>query len=215
MGVEQRTDKKHISEILMFFVGMLLYWQTVHHVSDNGLDYLLRNLFVFFQTLGLQIDNSYFRNFCMALPPSLYMAHKFLNLDRDNFKRYVVCPSCLMLYNLQDCFEERNGVRVAKLCSNEVRVRGRQTAPCGAHLMKEIVCKGNVRKFYPLKVYCYNSIIDGLERVLKRGEIKEVWEHWKDWEESDDVMRDVYDGRVWKKFQSYGNKSFLSVEELG
>lgn len=210
MGVEQRTDKKHISEILMFFVCMLLYWQTVHHVSDNGLDYLLRNLFVFFQTLGLQIDNSYFRNFCMALPPSLYMAHKFLNLDRDNFKRYVVCPSCLMLYNLQDCFEERNGVRVAKLCSNEVRVRGRQTAPCGAHLMKEIVCKGNVRKFYPLKVYCYNSIIDGLERVLKRGEIKEVWEHWKDWEESDDVMRDVYDGRVWKKFQSYGNKSFLS-----
>lgn len=47
--------KKHISEILMFFVGMLVYWQTVHHVSDNGLDYLLRNLFVFFQTLGLTI----------------------------------------------------------------------------------------------------------------------------------------------------------------
>lgn len=66
--------------------------------------------------------------------------------------------------------------------------------------MKEIVCKGNVRKFYFLKVYCYNSIIDGLERVFKCGEIQEVWEYWKDWEESDDVMCDVYDGRVWKKF---------------
>ncbi|XP_062579425.1 uncharacterized protein LOC134241375 isoform X2 [Saccostrea cucullata] len=210
MGVDKDATKTNITDFLTFFVGMLIYWQTVHHVSDNGMDYLFQNIFTFFQTIGVQIDNSYFRNLCMAFPPSLYMAHKFLNLDKDNFKRYVVCPSCLKLYDLHECVEERNGVRVAKLCSNEVRVRGRQTAPCRAHLMKEIVCKGNVRKFYPLKVYCYNSIIEGLEGVMKRQEIKEVWEHWKDWDDNEGVLRDVYDGRVWNKFKTFENKSFLS-----
>lgn len=81
---------------------------------------------------------------------------------------------------------------------------------CRSPLLKEVLCKGNVRKFYPLKVYCFNSILEGLENILKRGEIKDVWEHWKDWEYSDDGLRDVYDGRVWKKFFNWGGRSFLS-----
>lgn len=76
--------------------------------------------------------------------------------------------------------------------------------------MKQVICKGNVRKFYPMKVYCYNSLISGIEKVLKRKEIKEVWQHWRDWETETELLRDVYDGRVWKKFMSFNGVPFLS-----
>lgn len=69
---------------------------------------------------------------------------------------------------------------------------------CNSPLVKQVICKGNVRKFYPMKVYCYNSLISGIEKVLKRKEIKEVWQHWRDWETETELLRDVYDGRVWK-----------------
>ena len=74
LGVHERPEKADVNNILIFFVGMLLYWQVMHHVSDNGLDYLIKNLFTFFQALGLYISDAFFRNFCIALPPSLYMA---------------------------------------------------------------------------------------------------------------------------------------------
>lgn len=76
--------------------------------------------------------------------------------------------------------------------------------------MKQVICKGNVRKFYPMKVYCYNSLISGIENVLKHKEIKEVWQHWRDWETETELLRDVYDGRVWKNFMSFNGVPFLS-----
>lgn len=45
---------------------------------------------------------------------------------------------------------------------------------------------------------------------MKRKEIKEVWQHWRDWEAETELLRDIFDGRVWKNFISFNGVPFLS-----
>lgn len=85
----------------------ILYLQAVHHISDNGVEYLLRFLFKIFQIFGANVNNQLLSEFCIAFPPSLYLARKLLKLDRDDFKRYTVCPSCHTLYDIFDCVVEK------------------------------------------------------------------------------------------------------------
>lgn len=203
------TPLKTINGFLFCVVYAILYLQAVHHISDNGVEYLLRFLFKIFQIFGANVNNQLLSEFCIAFPPSLYLARKLLKLDRDDFKRYTVCPSCHTLYDIFDCVVEKNGVRYGKQCQTEVKVRGK-FVKCNSPLVKQVICKGNVRKFYPMKVYCYNSLISSIEKVLKRKEIKEVWQHWRDWETETELLRDVYDGRVWKNFMSFNGVPFLS-----
>ncbi|XP_061191615.1 uncharacterized protein LOC133199799 [Saccostrea echinata] len=216
LGIDvQPSPLKTINSLLFCVVYAILYLQAVHHISDNGIEYLLRFLFKIFLIFGTNVNNQLLSEFCIGFPPSLYLARKFLKLDRDDFKRYTVCSSCHTLYEIFDCVFERNGVRYGKQCQTELKVRGK-FVKCNTPLVKQVICKGNVRKFYPIKVYYYNSLISGIERVLKRKEIKEVWQHWRDWETETELLRDVYDGRVWKNFMSFNGVPFLSeLQNIG
>ena len=55
-------------------------------------------------------------------------------------------------------------------------------------------------KFYAYKTYCYKSIIDSLETLLKRPGLEEQSEKWKSRQIDDDLYADVYDGQIWKQF---------------
>ena len=67
-------------------------------------------------------------------------------------------------------------------------------------------------KFYALKTYCYKSIIDSLETLLKRPDLEEQCEKWETRKIDDDLYADVYDGKVWKQFGNWkGNKPFLNL----
>ena len=51
-------------------------------------------------------------------PKSHYSARKFLNIDRDNFDKYVVCRKCESLYKYDKCvLKKYNGTMVSKTCS--------------------------------------------------------------------------------------------------
>ena len=49
---------------------------------------------------------------------------------------------------------------------------------CGAQLAQRVSRNGNI-EFYALKSYCYKSIIDSLETLLKRPGLEEQCEKWK------------------------------------
>lgn len=59
-------------------------------------------------------------------------------------------------------------VRHGKVCQTETKVRGK-LVKCSSPLVKQIICKGNIRNFYPLKVFCFKSIISGIERKEKKS----------------------------------------------
>ena len=67
--------------------------------------------------------------------------------------------------------------------------------------MNKVILKNNVTKFYPLKVYCWKSIISQLENILQRAEMTELCEHWRTRQVWESVLSDIHDGEVWKNFK--------------
>ena len=101
--------------LLTWLVYFVLVWQYKHHISDNGIEQLLRFMRQLLFCIG-QIVKEH-SDFCLVLaanlPTTLYSARKFLNIDRDNFVQYVVCPKCTKLYHKDDIVINDGGRTVA------------------------------------------------------------------------------------------------------
>ena len=98
-----------------------------------------------------------------------------------------------------------------KKCSNVVFPQGR-AKHCGSKLVNKVILKNDVTKCYPLKVYCWKSIISQLESILQRTGIPELCEQWRRREVLESVLSDVYDGQVWKNFKWSDRNPFFNVE---
>lgn len=97
LGIDvEPAPLKTVNSLLFYFVYAILYLQVVHHISDNGVEHLLRFLFRFFQVLGVNVNSQLLAEFCVGFPPSLYLARKLVKLDRDDFKRFAVCRLALL-----------------------------------------------------------------------------------------------------------------------
>lgn len=80
--------------------------------------------------------------------------------------------------------------------------------PCGTLLLKEV--KMGCKQFcYPFRNYCFKSIVDSLKQLLLREEFISKCEHWRKRQSTPGVLEDVYDGQVWKEFQTVNERDFL------
>lgn len=79
--------------------------------------------------------------------------------------------------------------------------------------MKEVKVTNGKALFYPLKVYCYRSIVETLEKFVKRDGFTDKCELWRKRSIDDNEYGDVYDGQVWKDFMCYKGEPFLSSEK--
>ncbi len=92
------------------------------------------------------------------------------------------------------------------LCSNVLWAK-----ECKQALLHEIVgVSGNV-KLYPYKVYCYQSIIQSLQRLLLRPGFVQLCESTRQMIADVGCLRDVNHGQVWKDFLQVDGKAFLSL----
>lgn len=115
----------------------------------------------------------------------LYM--QYLKLDRDDFAKYVVCRKCYKCYEYGECLSEVNGKHVAKRCSNKLYSRGKAHL-CNSQLVKKVMLKDNVTKFYPLHYYCFNSVINALERLVTKPGFPQKCEEWREDATSENVI---------------------------
>ena len=144
------------------------------------------------------------------VPLTMYSVRNILGIDRDNFEKYVVCPKCTKLYRPEDCLR-RVGDQVQPIvCDNIQFPRSRRRKPCGSKLVKKVILKNGTPKYYPLKVYCFKSVIDTLEKFLKRPNFEKACEHWRHRETDDQLYGDVYDGKVWNSFLRWNDRDFLA-----
>ena len=210
-----RTNQQCIQVILTWLVYFILVWQYKNYmyVSNNAIEQLLKFVQQLLFCIGQLIKDH--TDLCLVLgtnlPTSLYSARRFLKIDRDNFLQYVVCPKCTKLYHMEEIVVNDGLRNFAKTCSNVPFPRARRPKTCGAQLAQKVLRNGNI-KFYALKTYCYKSIIDSLETLLKRPGLEEQCEKWKTRKIDDDLYADVYDGKVWKQFGNWkGNKPFLNL----
>ena len=146
------------------------------------------------------------------LPTMLYSSRKFLGIDRDNFHQDVVCPKCTKLYQIDETVVNNGRQSFARTCDNLPFLRAKRQKTCRAQLAQKIILKNGSVKFYAYKTYCYKSIIDSLETLLKCPGLEEQSEKWKSRKIDNDLYADVYDGQIWKQFGNWkGNKPFLDL----
>ena len=209
------NNVQKVTALIQWMCFFLTYWQLACRISDNGLEWLLCFYFRFLEVINCQVDSVFLRELLVVFPTSMYMVRKLISLDRDNFTKYIACPKCKHLYTMEQCTRRNcRGETVAVTCSNKIFYR-RGTVICGSRLVKEVVVKNGSKlskHFYPLKVYCFYSIINQLEQLLRRPGFPQLCESWRQRETKEDVLYDVFDGDVWKSFKWIDGSLFFSEE---
>lgn len=171
-------------------------FQSLHFIPDRAVSWLIKFLYYLLKYCGRFSPR--ITQISEALPRSLYLRDKYIG-DSKSVCRYVVCPACHSLYSYDQCVQKTGTQTSSKTCSSQ---------NCKCKLLKEVVSiSGNV-KLYPSKVYCYNSVIASLNRILLRPGIIDACESTrKDTEQT--VLQDIYQGSIWKEFLKYNGKEFL------
>ena len=210
------TKNEHAKIILTWLVYFILIWQYKNYVSDNGVEQLLKFFKEFLTCIGAalqsHLDVELVLMLAANLPTTLYSARKLLNINRDSFEQFVVCPKCSKLYQMDKILYNDGRKVCARTCTNVQFPNCRRARVCNTKLVKEVVLKDGTRKFYPLKTYCYTSICNSIETLLKRPGFEEECEAWRSRKTKEDLYGDVYDGSVWKSFGNWkSTRPFLNL----
>lgn len=189
-------------------------FQTLFRLSDNAMDTLLRFFSMFFKSLAQRVA-SLPTSFVEALPGTVQVARKMAESSREHFERYVCCPSCHSLYSLNESVVKMsNGSVEPKKCSFiefPTHPQPQHRKPCNTLLMKKVKTKIKGASLYPRLVYCFKSIIDSLQEMLKRPDFFTNCEQWRHRQQRQGLYTDVYDGKIWKEFLNPDGIPFLSV----
>ena len=152
------NEAKTHGSLIQLYLYFLFMFQTLFRLSDTALDILLK----FLSTTP--------SGFTDLLPNSIYSARKMVGNQRDNFNRYVCCPKCQTLYScvndcVMSCLEVIRNQRNVQFPSHP-QTQHRQ--PCNAFLMKKFKSKAKNIVLYPQRIYCYKSVAESLQEMLKR-----------------------------------------------
>lgn len=144
---------------------------------------------------------------------TLKSVHHILSLENNDFKKYVVCPLCDSIYDYNDCVEvTRSGQRESKRCKHVHYPNHPQAShrkPCEAMLLKKVQAKQGC-VLVPIKVYPYKPLRKSIEQMAKRKGFLSSCEKWRKRSVPDDYLCDIYDGNVWRCYNSAEGQNFLN-----
>jgi uncharacterized C2H2 Zn-finger protein len=211
------TEERHpeylslptVVQNLFFFIS---FWQFAYNISNKAINALLRFLKFFFHCLGAAFNREDSSNF---IPVGIKTVHKILGVDGSLFIQYVVCPRCDSVYKYEDCVVTKaNEQNESKRCRhiaypNHSMMSHRKK--CDALLLKKVRTKSGY-SLQPIKVYPYRSIKSSIAHLVTRPGFLESCEKWRRRSQCvpDSYMGDVYDGQVWKLFNSRDGFDFLT-----
>ena len=183
-------------------------FQTLFRLSDNALSVLFAFIRLFHKRLAILIGSDKLVRIAEMLPQDIKSARLCVSGDRNNFTKYICCPKCFSIYPW-------NKTPTAdSICCNFVRFpthpQRQHRKSCGKKMYKEVKLSSGKITYHPLLVYCYKSVIESLQEMLKRPRFVEHCEAWRSMNNTDQYC-DVYDGRVWRDFLTYDGQPFLSV----
>ena len=197
-----------LNSLVFWFVYFLLLWQIAFHISDHGMAWFLRFFVEWLNVVGVEISSPELAQLISIFPGSLHLLRQFLDLERDDFNKFVVCPKCTKLFEYNSCIVVINGVQCAKTCTNTYYSRGKRKT-CGAKLTSKVTLNNGKTCFYPIKYFCSNSIIRELERLVQKEGFASKCEEWRKRNVGADEVADVFDGKIWQSFQTVRDIDFL------
>lgn len=135
------------------------------------------------------------------------------SLNEECFTEYVLCPACYTIYNQKECMTtDVSGEQIPKTCcfvKYPKHTMARYRRKCGSPLMKKVHLAGGKIKYRPLQVYAYQPLKSSLQKLLNRPGYAAKMEHWRDRPACENKLSDIYDGKIWKEFNSDKCDNFL------
>ena len=127
---------------------------------------------------------------------------------------FVVCPSCSCVYNYNQCIETRAGRKIAIQCKYVAfpnHIRRDQREPCNSPLLKEVRIKnGDKVRFVPIKSYPYQDLKMAINSLVSNSDFLFCCDHWRNNQNvPNNILADIYDGSVWKDFNSSKYRNYL------
>ena len=188
--------------------SLAVFFSNAIYLTDKALEWLLRFLYILLKTLGMfSIEIGYIAD---KLPHSLYKHAQYaasISHGSDAFQKRVVCKSCGSLYNTHEFISKTGSVISGNTCNFKPFPRARM---CGEILMREVVSASGNKRHYPYQIYCFTSFITGLQNLVLRSNFLQDCESTRN-KFSSVGYADVYDGEIWKEFQTVDGCPFLSV----
>ncbi|KAL2086233.1 hypothetical protein ACEWY4_017292 [Coilia grayii] len=206
--------------LVLLILTLLSKWRSFFTVSDRAFVSLLGALKVFLQVVGTLLHVDTIRHLARHFPTSMYLFRKHLGFSKDDFIKYIVCPKCNSVYSLDEAVKTVNDVhgktirRLSNTCyhvayPNHPQKKFRQK--CGTVLMKSVVGKGGKEHLCPKKMYCYRSLVQSIKDLRMRPGFTEKCEKWRYRTVLEGTYADVYDGQVWKDFNTVSGQPFLQI----
>ena len=184
--------------------------------SNNAINALLRFMKFFVHCLGVAFNNEALTNTSNVIPIGLKTVHKILGVDNDLFVQYVSCSRCHSVYKYEDCIETKaNGQHEPKRCRHVAYPSHPQMSfrkRCDALLLKKVRTKRGY-SLQPIKAYPYRSLKSSIAQLASKPGFLESCEKWRRRGQCvpDSYQGDVYDGNIWKTFNSSDGWDFLTA----
>lgn len=192
------NDSKSAFTTIIMVATFLLKWQSLYHVSDNALDTLIKFLqSVFTSATKVPGPLETLVLLSKSFPTTLPALKKYCKLNTTSCKKFAVCSRCHSLYS----------DFTIKYCKHILFPANPSNMSCGSVLLKSIKRQdGSETKLIPNKIYHYNPLKSSLNLLVQRKDFFQVAQHWRERSKfiSDDLMGDIYDGRVWKGLEELG-----------
>ena len=203
------ADNSKAMTIVLWVAHFLLALQRRHLLPDAVLSLLLTFFSVLFRVLGRASSSDTIVQIVAAFPPSLYHLHKLVGYQKDSFIKYVTCPNpaCSAIYMYKDCVHTVGTQKTSKRCSNSPCGRRKK---CCSTLLRTVELASGKKVLYPYRIFCYQSILHSLQELLKQSSFVSDCEEWRKQPHVFGEYKDVFDGQIWREFQIYKGKPFLS-----
>jgi hypothetical protein len=205
--VEQFTAPKNDSEFVHpdtsvnFAEPWILIWifkyQARFRLSDVAIDSLIK----FFQQILTDADQMRFKDF----PSSLYTASKMLQIGNQS-KTYAVCPSCNTLYNIADVVTEEG----FKCTHVEFPMKSKGKS-CGTELTVQVP-QNNGNKRRPKLLFPLPNLRIQINSLYQRPEFRQQLRKWTNRDVNNEILADIYDGKIWKNFPDTSGDPFFTPE---
>lgn len=195
---EEEPERHSAPWQLHSIVVYILMWQFCFGISDTGILALLLFLHGFFKFV---LPGDIFDKF----PKMLKSALKLAGIDTDLFTQYIVCPSCKTwimdtLWKMTKKYQ--TAVHILLCLSIHLYPKNNPVTANENHNLQ------------PHKIFVYHSIKDALKTLVSQKSFLENCEQWRSRQNNipNRVLRDIYDGMVWKEFMNIDGDAFLESQ---
>lgn len=189
------------------------FLQGVYKLSDKVISLLISFFHILFGILGR--FSPVCKDISNLLPKSLYAMLKFTGSAAVKHKCYVVCRKCHQIYHFRDCLVLSFGSKRCTYQAFPYHPQHIMRQPCNTLLLKTVELASGKSIAYPFMTYCYLSIVSSMERFLQQPTFYSLCNEWRKREVPEDLMCDVFDGRMWKEFERNGSLFFSDTFSFG